>query len=93
MIYIDLKITGEILEIKTDSIIYCMYLGDMNIAVIFDDRQAIIKNKTLKSLLRILGNDFICINRSVIINKKKILKIFNNQIYLKGVNCLFKSFI
>ena len=46
---IDLKIDGEILEIKTDSIIYCMYLGDMNIAVIFDDRQAIIKNKTLKS--------------------------------------------
>ena len=72
---IDLKIDGEILEIKTDSIIYCMYLGDMNIAVIFDDRQAIIKNKTLKSLLRILGNDFICINRSVIINKKKILKM------------------
>ena len=90
MIYIDLKITGEILEIKTDSIIYCMYLGDMNIAVIFDDRQAIIKNKTLKSLLRILGNDFICINRSVIINKKKILKIFNNKLYLKGVNCLFE---
>lgn len=87
---IDLKIDGEILEIKTDSIIYCMYLGDMNIAVIFDDRQAIIKNKTLKSLLRILGNDFICINRSVIINKKKILKIFNNQLYLKGVNCLFE---
>ena len=87
---IDLKIDGEILEIKTDSIIYCMYLGDMNIAVIFDDRQAIIKNKTLKSLLKVLGNDFICINRSVIINKKKILKIFNNQLCLKGVNCLFE---
>ena len=87
---IDLKIDGEILEIKTDSIIYCMYLGDMNIAVIFDDRQAIIKNKTLKSLLKVLGKDFICINRSVIINKKKILKIFNNQLCLKGVNCLFE---
>ena len=88
--HIDLKIDGEMLEIKTDSIIYCMYLGDMNIAVIFDDRQAIIKNKTLKSLLRVLGNDFICINRSVIINKKKILKIFNNQLCLKEVNCLFE---
>lgn len=86
---INLKIDGEMLDIKISSIIYCMYLGDMNIAVIFDDKQVIIKNKTLKELLKLLENNFIQINRSVIINKKKISKLSKEGIYLKGVNCLF----
>lgn len=86
---IGLKIDGEMLDIKISSIIYCMYLGDMNIALIFDNKQIIVKNKTLKELLKLLGNDFIQINRSVIINKKKISKILSKGIYLTGVNCLF----
>lgn len=86
---INLKIDGEMFDIKINSIIYCMYLGDMNIAVIFDDKQVIIKNKTLKELLKLLENNFIQINRSVIINKKKISKLSKEGIYLKGVNCLF----
>ncbi len=86
---INLKIDGEILDIKISSIIYCMYLGDMNIAIIFDDKQVIIKNKSLKQLLKLLENNFIQINRSVIINKKKISKLSKEGIYLKGVNCLF----
>lgn len=86
---INLKIDGEILDIKISSIIYCMYLGDMNIAIIFDDKQVIIKNKSLKQLLKLLENNFIQINRSVIINKKKICKLSKEGIYLKGVNCLF----
>ena len=83
------KIAGEIIEIKKSNIIYCMYLGDRNIAVIYDNKQIIIKNKTLKRLLMILGSDFILINRSVVINKKKISKILNNKICLVGINCIF----
>ena len=37
----------------------------------------------------ILGNNFIFINRSVVINKKKISKILNDKIYLEGINCKF----
>ena len=66
-----------------------MYLGDMNIAIIFDDKQVIIKNKSLKQLLKLLENNFIRINLSLIINKKKISKLSKEGIYLKGVNCLF----
>ncbi|MEI3325343.1 MAG: LytTR family transcriptional regulator DNA-binding domain-containing protein [Thomasclavelia sp.] len=83
------KIAGEIIEIKKSNIIYCMYLGNRNIAVIYDNKQIIIKNKTLKRLLMILGSDFILINRSVVINKKKISKILNNKICLVGINCIF----
>ncbi|WP_051592856.1 LytTR family transcriptional regulator DNA-binding domain-containing protein [Thomasclavelia saccharogumia] len=86
---ISFKIAGEIIEIKKSNIIYCMYLGDRNIAVIYDNKQIIIKNKTLKRLLMILGNNFIFINRSVVINKKKISKILNDKIYLEGINCKF----
>ncbi|WP_455684103.1 LytR/AlgR family response regulator transcription factor [Thomasclavelia sp.] len=86
---INLKINGEMLDIQINSIIYCMYLGDMNIAIIFDNKQVIIKNKTLKELFKLLKNNFIQINRSVIVNKKKISKLTKEGIYLKGVNCLF----
>lgn len=86
---VNLKIDGEMLDIQINSIIYCMYLGDMNIAVIFDDEQIIIKNKTLKELLQLLKNNFIQVNRSVIVNKKKICKLTKEGIYLNGINCLF----
>ena len=86
---VNLKIDGEMLDIQINSIIYCMYLGDMNIAVIFDDKQLIIKNKTLKELLQLLKNNFIQVNRSVIVNKKKICELSKEGIYLNGVNCLF----
>ena len=85
---INLKINGEMLDIQINSIIYCMYLGDMNIAIIFD-KQIIIKGKTLKELFKLLKNNFIQINRSVIVNKRKISKLTKEGIYLKDVNCLF----
>ena len=86
---IKLKINGETIDIQINSITYCMYLGDMNIAIIFDNQQVILKNKTLKELFKLLKNNFIQINRSVIVNKNKICKLTTNGIYLKGTSCFF----
>lgn len=45
---IKLKIDDQLVLIKINKIIYCMYLGSMNVAIAYDDRYIIMKNSTLK---------------------------------------------
>ncbi|MFQ8705741.1 MAG: LytTR family transcriptional regulator DNA-binding domain-containing protein [Thomasclavelia sp.] len=86
---IELKIDGQIVSIKIDKIIYCMYLGSMNVAITYDDRYIIVKNTTLKKILNLLGDDFMYINRNIIINKNKVSTFSKNGLYLKGINTRF----
>ena len=83
------KVNGQEISIRLSEIIYFMYLGDKNIALIYESNQTIIKNQTIKSVMENLNDDFIMIDRGVVINKNKIEKICDEGIYLKGVNCLF----
>ena len=86
---IELKIDGQIVSIKIDKIIYCMYLGSMNVAITYDDRYIIVKNTTLKKILNLLGDDFMYINRNIIINKNKVSTFSKTGLYLKGINTRF----
>ena len=86
---IELKIDGQIVSIKIDKIIYCMYLGSMNVAITYNDRYIIVKNTTLKKILNLLGDDFMYINRNIIINKNKVSTFSKTGLYLKGINTRF----
>ena len=66
-----------------------MYLGDKNIALVYENSQMIVKNQTIKSVMENLNDDFIMIDRGVVINKNRIDRICDEGIYLKGVNSLF----
>ena len=83
------KINGQEISIKQNKIIYFMYLGDKNIALVYENSQMIVKNQTIKSVMENLNDDFIMIDRGVVINKNRIDRICDEGIYLKGVNSLF----
>ena len=83
------KVNGQEVSIKQNKIIYFMYLGDKNIALVYENSQMIVKNQTIKSVMENLNDDFIMIDRGVVINKNRIDRICDEGIYLKGVNSLF----
>mgnify|MGYP000031503269 FL=1 len=83
------KVNGQEISIRLSEIIYFMYLGDKNIALVYENSQMIVKNQTIKSVMENLNDDFIMIDRGVVINKNRIDRICDEGIYLKGVNCLF----
>ena len=83
------KVNGQEVSIKQNKIIYFMYLGDKNIALVYENSQMVVKNQTIKSVMENLNDDFIMIDRGVVINKNRIDRICDEGIYLKGVNSLF----
>lgn len=83
-ITVEFKTGREKIKIKISKIIYCTYLGDMYTAITIDNKQIVIKNKSFKEVLEILGDDFIRISRRTAINKNKISNISDKGIYLKG---------
>lgn len=84
------KVGNQDVEIRMNDIIYCQYLGDENIAIIYNNKQLVLKNETLKNIFRSLNNNFMIINRHTIINKNKISKLSSKGIYLNGVNGVFE---
>lgn len=48
---IKLKIDDQLVLIKINKIIYCMYLESMNVAIVYNGRYIIVKNSTLKKFL------------------------------------------
>ena len=47
------KVNGQEVSIKQNKIIYFMYLGDKNIALVYENSQMIVKNQTIKSLNKV----------------------------------------
>lgn len=62
----------------------------MNTAIIIENKQIVIKNKSFKEVLEFLGDDFIRISRRTAINKNKISTISDKGIYLKGEKKIIK---
>lgn len=88
-ITVEFKIGRKITSIKIDEIMYCTYLGGMNTVIVNDNKQVIVKNKSFKEVLELLGDDFILISRRTAINKNKISNISDKGVYLKGEKRLF----
>lgn len=88
-ITVEFKIDKEKVRIKINEIIYCTYLGGMNTAMVNGKRQIIVKNKSFKEVLELLGDDFIRISRRTAINKNKISNVSDKGVYLKGEKRLF----
>ena len=86
---VEFKIGRKITSIKIDEIMYCTYLGGMNTVIVNDNKQVIVKNKSFKEVLELLGDDFILISRRTAINKNKISNISDKGVYLKGEKRLF----
>lgn len=57
--------------------------------ITYDNRYIIVKNTTLKKILNLLGDDFMYINRNIIINKNKVSTFSKTGLYLKGTNTRF----
>ena len=84
------KVNREKVKVKVNDIIYCTYIGGMNIVIIANHKQITVKNKSFKDVLEILGNDFIPISRRTAINKNKVFSISDSGVYLKGIKRLFR---
>ena len=84
------KVNREKVKVKVNDIIYCTYIGGMNIVIIANNKQITVKNKSFKDVLEILGNDFIPISRRTAINKNKVFSISDSGVYLKGIKRLFR---
>lgn len=84
------KLNSMDINIKIDDIIYCQYIGGRRIAVIYKNKQIIVKNMHFKDIISYLDDRFLKINRDIIINKHKMIKIDSKYVYLKGVNSKFE---
>ncbi len=60
--------------------------SDRNYITVYLSNGKHLIRETLQSVLEILPNNFLRINRSVIINIDKIYKIVGNRVYIKGLN-------
>ena len=87
---VEFKVNREKVKVKVNDIIYCTYIGGMNIVIIANNKQITVKNKSFKDVLEILGNDFIPISRRTAINKNKVFSISDSVVYLKGIKMLFR---
>lgn len=87
---VEFKVNREKVKVKVNDIIYCTYIGGMNIVIIANNKQITVKNKSFKDVLEILGNDFIPISRRTAINKNKVFSISDSGVYLKGIKRLFR---
>lgn len=84
------KVSKQDINIRVADIIYCQYIGEKQVAVIYRNKQVILKNIKLKQVLDYLGEGFIVINRDTIININKIKIIDSKRVYLKGINQSFE---
>ena len=88
--YITFKMGGIDIDIKIDKIIYCQYIGNHIVSIIYGNKMINVNNVSLKKIKEMLDERFIKINYDLIINVHKINNFEDNYVYLEGVNCKFE---
>lgn len=88
--YVTFKVNGIDINIRIDDIIYCQYLGNHIVSIVYHDKKININNSSLKKVKEVLNEYFIEINQDIIINKHRIINFEDRYVYLDGINSKFE---
>ena len=84
------KVNGIDINIRVDDIIYCQYLGNHIVSIVYHDKKININNSSLKKVKEVLNEYFIEISQDIIINKHRIINFEDRYVYLDGINSKFE---
>lgn len=84
--YVTFKVNGIDINIRVDDIIYCQYLGNHIVSIVYHDKKININNSSLKKVKEVLNEYFIEISQDIIINKHRIINFEDRYVYLDGIN-------
>ena len=87
--YVTFKVNGIDINIRVDDIIYCQYLGNHIVSIVYHDKKININNSSLKKVKEVLNEYFIEISQDIIINKHRI-NFEDRYVYLDGINSKFE---
>ena len=88
--YVTFKVNGIDINIGIDDIIYCQYLGNHIVSIVYHDKKININNSSLKKVKEVLNEYFIEISQDIIINKHRIINFEDRYVYLDGINSKFE---
>ena len=88
--YVTFKVNGIDINIRIDDIIYCQYLGNHIVSIVYHDKKININNSSLKKVKEVLNEYFIEISQAIIINKHRIINFEDRYVYLDGINSKFE---
>ena len=88
--YVTFKVNGIDINIRIDEIIYCQYLGNHIVSIVYHDKKININNSSLKKVKEVLNEYFIEISQDIIINKHRIINFEDRYVYLDGINSKFE---
>lgn len=88
--YVTFKVNGIDVNIRIDDIIYCQYLGNHIVSIVYHDKKININNSSLKKVKEVLNEYFIEISQDIIINKHRIINFEDRYVYLDGINSKFE---
>ena len=80
--YVTFKVNGIDINIRIDDIIYCQYLGNHIVSIVYHDKKININNSSLKKVKEVLNEYFIEISQDIIINKHRIINFEDRYVYL-----------
>ena len=79
--YVTFKVNGIDINIRVDDIIYCQYLGNHIVSIVYHDKKININNSSLKKVKEVLNEYFIEISQDIIINKHRICLLYTSFKY------------
>lgn len=88
--YVTFKVNGIDINIRIDDIIYCQYLGNHIVSIVYHNKKININNSSLKKVKEVLNEYFIEISQDIIINKHRIINFEDRYVYLDGINSKFE---
>ena len=88
--YVTFKVNGIDINIRIDDIIYCQYLGNHIVSIVYHDKKININNSSLKKVKEVLNEYFIEISQDIIINKHRIINFEDRYVYIDGINSKFE---
>lgn len=88
--YVTFKVNGIDINIRVDDIIYCQYLGNHIVSIVYHDKKININNSSLKKVKEVLNEYFIETSQDIIINKHRIINFEDRYVYLDGINSKFE---
>lgn len=88
--YVTFKVNGIDINIRIDDIIYCQYLGNHIVSIVYHDKKININNSSLKKVKEVLNEYFIEISQDIIINKHRIINFEDRYVYLDRINSKFE---
>lgn len=84
--YISLKIDYQMMDFLMKDIVYLQYIGYKTISFVYHQQTFTISGYSMKEIQKRLGDDFIYIDRSTLVNRDMIRDIIGDRVYLKEIS-------